>query len=111
VIGKHEIQVATVDDYRTRCGINRIDILKSDTQGFDLEVLRGAERSMKSGLVRLVLVEVNFVRLYDGQAEYGELMSFLHRMGFRLSAFYQWRYRGARAAWADALFAHESCAD
>src|ERR1700693_617976 len=34
----HKVTVKTLDDYCTEQGITNIDILKSDTQGFDLEV-------------------------------------------------------------------------
>jgi len=66
---------------------------------------------MVSGKIRLVLVEVKSVRLYEGQAECGELMSFLHQTGFALVAFYGWCFRHNRAARADAVFAQESRVD
>jgi len=36
-----DIQLDTIDEYCGLAGIDHIDVLKSDTQGFDLDVLRG----------------------------------------------------------------------
>ena len=41
---KRPVEVWTLDDYCDRKGVDRIDILKSDTQGYDLEVLRAPKR-------------------------------------------------------------------
>lgn len=56
--------------------------LKSDTQGNDLEVLRGAGTSL--GRVAGVLTEVGVVLLYEGSPHYTEVLSFLASQGFAL---------------------------
>src|SRR5437867_13004736 len=43
---RYPVDVITLDDYCEARGIGRIDILKIDTQGFDLQVLAGAQRLM-----------------------------------------------------------------
>ena len=47
------VRVETVDAYCAERGIPSIDLLKIDTQGYDLEVLRGAERMVADGRARL----------------------------------------------------------
>jgi len=42
-IGQAKIQITTVDNYRAEQRIDFIDLLKLDTQGFELHVLKGAE--------------------------------------------------------------------
>lgn len=56
--------------------------LKSDTQGHDLEVLRGA----RGGLGRIdgILVEVGVEQLYEGTPSYTEILAFLQNNGFAL---------------------------
>jgi FkbM family methyltransferase len=43
VVAETPVTVTTLDEYCAANGIERIDLLKNDTQGYELEVLRGAE--------------------------------------------------------------------
>ena len=52
----HEVCVTTVDDYVAANGIARIDLLKIDTEGFDLAVLRGA----RAALARRIIGAIHF---------------------------------------------------
>ena len=49
-----DVSVITLDDYCSELGIARVDLLKIDTQGYDLEVLKGTEGLLGSGRVGLV---------------------------------------------------------
>lgn len=57
-------------------------LLKSDTQGHDLAVLRGAKGLLDS--VMAVVVELSMVPLYDGTPRWQEMSSFLEGEGFSL---------------------------
>lgn len=60
-------------------GINKVDIIKIDVQGADLLVLKGAERTLKSENVRLVMdVDVKT------SEERVELFNFLRSCGFKI---------------------------
>jgi len=104
---RYTVDVTTVDDYCAQRGLERIDILKIDTQGFDLEVLRGAERMMKSGAIGLVFMEIIFSEMYKGLPRFDETFAFLADRRFRLVAFYDFYYQRDRAGWTDGLFIHE----
>jgi FkbM family methyltransferase len=104
---RYAVDVTTVDDYCSQRGIEKIDILKIDTQGFDLEVLRGAERMLTSGAVRQVFMEITFSEMYIGLPRFDETFAFLADRRFRLVAFYDFYYQRDRAAWTDGLFIHE----
>ncbi len=52
-----EIQVETLDAFCSDAGITRIDYLKIDTEGNDLNVLRGAEELLGVGAAAVVEVE------------------------------------------------------
>ena len=54
VQARRTVKVSTVDEYCAHRGIPRIDLLKSDTQGFELEVLKGASRMLERNLVHLI---------------------------------------------------------
>jgi FkbM family methyltransferase len=42
IVAETDVEVTTVDSYCAERGIDRIDLLKIDTQGYEFEVLRGA---------------------------------------------------------------------
>jgi FkbM family methyltransferase len=71
------VQISTVDAICDQEGIDRIDILKTDTEGYDAEVLAGAHRMLSKGLVRCIMCEVGF--LADKQ-------TYRFHQGFRLPA-------------------------
>lgn len=101
---RYPVQVITVDDYCAARGIERIDILKSDTQGFDLDVIRGAQRTIDARAIHLIYMEITFSDMYEGLPRFDEIYAFLADRGFALVSFYDFYYQHERAAWTDALF-------
>jgi hypothetical protein len=53
------VDCATVDSFAAEREVKRIDLLKIDTEGTELQVLRGAEMMLRSGRVRFVYLEFN----------------------------------------------------
>jgi FkbM family methyltransferase len=103
VKGRRTLQLDTVDDYCNRKGIGHIDILKSDTQGYDLEVLRGASQMLKDKRINLIYLEVIFDNMYQGAPRFDEVYAFLASYG-RLVSFYDMNYQSDLLSWADVLF-------
>ena len=62
------------------------DVLILDTQGTELDVLRGARKALGETTVALY-VEVEFTELYSGQALFGEVAAFLNDLDFDFIAF------------------------
>jgi FkbM family methyltransferase len=60
----------------------RIDLLKLDVQGYELEVLKGAERVLKQ--TELILVECSLIPINTGCPLVGDVFEFMSRQGFRL---------------------------
>lgn len=82
-------KVLTLDSFAHEHGIDFVHILKSDTQGYDLEVFQGAQGLMKNNRVALVYFESIFVRMYEGQPPFYEVFHHLVESGFSLVAFYK----------------------
>lgn len=97
-------EISTVDDYCAEKGISTIDVLKSDAQGLDLEVLEGASEMFRQHRIHVVYVEVVFADIYQKQATAIELLQFMERMGLRLVSFYRFIYLNGQASWTDAVF-------
>jgi len=95
-----------VDDFVKENDISSIDLLKIDTQGFDLEVLNGAKASLESGMIKNVLVEINFISMYEKQGSAGDVIRELESVGFVLVDFYEKVRQDKVLAWCTALFAN-----
>jgi FkbM family methyltransferase len=98
------VPVTTLDHYCERRKIQHIDLLKSDTQGYDLEVLKGASSLLAYKRIELILVEVNFIRLYENQCNFGQIERFLDERGYGLLALYEIVRHKRSVSWATACF-------
>ncbi len=76
-----EVQVETLDAMRERLTFDRGVLLKLDVQGSELAVLQGGERALDT--IDYILVEVSLRSLYDGDASFTDVASFLEARGFR----------------------------
>jgi FkbM family methyltransferase len=104
-----EVEVRTVASELDRLNISRLDLLKTDCQGFDLRVLEGAERVINEGRIDLISTEALFHAEYEGQAWFHEILAWLSARGFGLIGVYDILHDDhGRALFGDALFAHES---
>lgn len=51
------VKISTVDAMIAEAGLDRVDLLKVDVEGHELDVLRGAEQAMRGGMIGLVQFE------------------------------------------------------
>jgi FkbM family methyltransferase len=51
------VDVLTLDDYAASEGIERIDVMKLDVEGFELGVLQGASALLERGAIRAIVTE------------------------------------------------------
>ncbi|MCR0985125.1 FkbM family methyltransferase [Roseomonas populi] len=54
---RHAIRCTTLDSYLEQEGIERVAFLKIDTEGFDLNVLKGAERAIRERRIGVIQFE------------------------------------------------------
>ena len=87
-LGSEEVQIDTVDSFCAAHDIERIDLLKVDAEGFDLEVLKGAASLLSSGRVAFVLAEVGFHSDGTSHVLFDSVREFLVPYGFRVFGFY-----------------------
>ena len=104
VVNEIQVDMRSVDSYCRDFGITHIDVLKSDTQGFDLEVLKGGSGLLSEHRVHLVFIELNFCEMYQGMARFDQIYSFLHDLGFLPVGFYNQHIRDSSLGWVDGLF-------
>jgi FkbM family methyltransferase len=107
-VDRIEVEVQTLDGFCRTNQIERIDILKLDIQGSELDALRGAADLFQRRAVRYVCLEAPFVLLYERQAYFHEIRDFLAAQGCELYGLFKLsRHESDRLLFADALFCAE----
>lgn len=107
--GSVPVAVTTLDGVCEELRIARIDLLKMDTQGYELEVLRGAQRLLESGAIGLIYTELCFVRYYEHQPLFQDVYTFLYERGYRIVGLYESGFlTHCYQVGGNALFVHES---
>lgn len=101
------VQMDTVDAYCAREGIERIDWLKIDSQGYDLHVLKGARQMLADRRIALVTLEVNFLPMYEGEGSFCDILHYLEPLGCHLVDFYDKNYVDRRLSCCDLLFVRD----
>ncbi len=106
-VERREVDITTVDQLMREYDIAVLDILKMDTQGTEIDVLRGAVDALAAGRIRLVYSEVEFVHLYENQALFHDMDRHMQKAGYELCGIYNLSHnpRG-RLIVTDALWAH-----
>ena len=81
------INVETLDGlYRSGIISEEIDFLKIDTQGTELDVLRGASYLLKNGLVKFIEFEIIVTPVYMNQEKWSSIIDYLLSHGYNLIA-------------------------
>jgi len=104
IVKRTEVPVSTVDQFMAEQDVGFVDVLKSDTQGFDYKVFKGAEKVMRENRIGLIYSEFTFVELYKGMPAFQDVFSHLIDHNFMLVAIYDVHHKDRRAGWCDMLF-------
>lgn len=87
------VPIRTLDDVLSEGGINcekRHTYLKLDTQGFDLEVLKGAAKSIEH--IIALQTEASIKPIYEGMPSYRNALDSLAEIGFDISGMFPVTY-------------------
>ena len=76
------VALATIDGVVTRLGLDRLDFVKADIEGWELQLLRGAERTLKRFRPRLLL-ELSGTALARAGDRLDDAFNFLAARGYR----------------------------
>lgn len=99
------VEQTTLDRYlEARDAQERVGLIKIDTQGYDLQVLQGAEQTLKKSQPWLV-AELIFGPLYQHQASPFAIFNWLTERGYSLAALFNEHFSDdGWIAFADAVF-------
>lgn len=105
ITNTYPVEVKTVDSICEENKISHINLFKTDTEGYELNVLKGAESTIKRQRVQFILIEIFFNENYVGQPSFGDIYNYLIQNDFELIRFYDVIYTAeGRASKTDALF-------
>ncbi len=101
------VEVWTLDKFVADQKIPFVDILKSDTQGYEFEVFKGAEQTIRRNGIGLLYFEFIFSDMYKGLPRFDDMFRHLTERGFSLVSIYELRHQNNLASWGDALFVNQ----
>lgn len=110
-----QIQTISIDDFTAMAGIERIDFVKIDIQGAELEAFQGGAKSLASSVA--IVSEVEFIELYESQPLFADVDRELRGQGFMFHKFLSLEGRSLKPVvvnhnlnaatwhlWADAMY-------
>ncbi len=112
-LGSELVTIETLDEVAGALGVESIDLVKSDTEGYDLEVLKGADGYLRRGRIRSIFVEMGFQKRDRGHTFFADVHDYLSGRNYQLHSFYSMggltyvsHPISPRYSWCDALFIH-----
>ena len=81
IISEEEINTTTFDVFFNEETFDENTLLKIDTEGYELQVLKGSERKIKE--VKYILIENQFSKMYKG-VNFKDCHDFLRKKNFKL---------------------------
>ena len=79
-----EVPVTTLDGHLQKEGLQQIDFLKIDVEGFELGVIRGACKLLGEKRIKLILIEIGDVTCATAGVEPMDLLNELESHGYQL---------------------------
>ena len=103
-----EVEMITLDALAARESLDRIDLIKIDVQGSELEVLQGGKSVLSR--TRVIQIECNFIPIYEGSSAFSEVDIALRRAGFDFYNFYGLHQdpESRRLVFGDGLFVNKA---
>ena len=106
------VQTQTLDDFCLEKKINNIDVLKTDTEGNELNVLKGAKKLLEQNKINIIYTEISETKKRFLEKE-KSITDFLNSYNFELKKKYQIKsfsiLSGLKAS--DNLFINKSLAN
>jgi FkbM family methyltransferase len=86
--GRETVPVSTVDEVMVQEDVDFVHLLKIDTEGYEMEVLKGAERALRESRVVVVQLEVGLDQMPKQFLSLDDARRYLAERGYRLQGIY-----------------------
>ena len=84
ITSTEKVKIKTLDDYCKYNNIERIDLLKIDTQGYEDKVLEGSENTIKNNKINAIVAEIMFDDVYNKYLSFSDIEKFILPYNFRM---------------------------
>ncbi len=102
------INVLTAEDFFSRNKINHVDYMKIDTEGYDLEVIKGADKLLAKDAISFIEAEVSMNPGNTFHVSFEEVKKYLEQYNYRLFGLYEqvheWKVKSPVLRRCNALF-------
>ena len=98
------VKIETLSNFCKLHTINKIDILKIDTQASELNILHGAVELLERKAIDLLYFEIIIAPTYEHQPRLDEYFNLLYGLGYKLVDIYNPAKKDYRLMQMDALF-------
>ena len=108
--GSIDVPINTIDSFTAANSVGTIDLLKIDVEGHELQVIKGADQTIRRGQVRFIFAECVIPEdLEEPHTSFFELHQSLHQYGFSFVTYYGESFRlGDGCALGNVLYALRS---
>ena len=79
-----KVKIKKLDDYVKTNNIDKIDLLKIDTQGYEDKVLEGSKNTIKGNRIKVILTEIMFDNVYEKHFSFSDIEKFILPHNFRM---------------------------
>jgi len=87
-VSSTKVKISTLDDYFLNNNVDKIDLLKIDTQGYEDKVLEGSMSTLKRNKVKAIVTELMFDNVYDKYFTFSDIEKYLLPNDFRMVGIY-----------------------
>ena len=103
-VTEEKIYIKAMDKIIHDLNLEKKILIKIDVQGYELNVLHGAEETLKN--TDIIIIETSFHELYKGQPLFNDIYSFLSNKGFNYFGNLEQVYdiRDGKILQADSIF-------
>ena len=109
---KVKVEVITGDSFVKQHIISQIDLLKIDTEGYEIEVLKGFAEHLQQGKIKAILCEVGFSRANQRNTHINDLMDYMDSLDYHLYGMYDFENQQIKDFhnFGNLLFVHHTIA-
>lgn len=106
---KEVIKIETLDNYCLKNGITKIDFLKIDTEGYEMNVLEGAKNMLATASVSFIYCEIGILKRNIRNTNFTELTEWLAERNYHFFGLYQLVSSGWKDGdyFGNALYVHK----
>lgn len=104
---EERITIETLDNYCFKNKISKIDFLKIDTEGYEMNVLEGAKNMLNAGKVSIIFCEVGFLKENNRNTYFADLTEWLANKEYYFNGLYQLVSNDYKIEFGNALYVHK----